>query len=166
MSMNSDVRQLERITKRIEEFLSQHVQRLADVLDRCSESLAQEEVVHRLMDDLQHQKKQWELERQTEALQIEQEHARLIAAWEQLEAEERRLAAQSESLRLDRSAGVVVQPPAERPGGESPSGSRGQGNQNRSFVVENPIEAATSRRQFEQLKREIRNHARRAGGAG
>ena len=164
--MSSDVRQLEQITKRIDEFLSQHVRRLADVLDQCSECFTQEEVVHRLIDDLQQQKKQWELQRQTEASQIEREHARLIAAWEQLEAEERRLAAQSESLRLDRNAGSVVKLPPEPPGGELPSGSQTQGNRNQSLVLENSTESPPSRRQFEQLKREIRNHARRTGGAG
>lgn len=164
--MTSDARQFEQITKRIEEFLSRHVRRLGDVLDRCSESLVQDEAAWQLMDDLQQQKKQWELQRQAEALQIEQEHARLIAAWEQLEAEERRLAAQSESLRLDRNAGVVVHSVTGQPGGESPPGLQPQANQNRSLVRESPLGAAASRRQFEQLKREIRNHARRAGGAG
>ena len=73
MNMNSDARQLEQITKRIEEFLSRHVRRLADVVDRCSEILAREEAARQLMDDLQQQKNQWERQRQAEALQIEQE---------------------------------------------------------------------------------------------
>jgi hypothetical protein len=176
--MSANMNQFDQIIAGIEEFLTRHVTRLSEVLDQCAEARAQEAAAQQLADELQRQIAQWERQRQGEATQIEQEQLRLITAWEHLEAEERRLAALAESFRgqgnaagwpgLEQNEAPAAENrgfPAVQPRATRAANAAAATAENRSLVFDRATESASSRQQFERLKREIRNHTRRSAGA-
>jgi hypothetical protein len=140
------------LANRIENFLCAQ-------LDRCESLLAetpgdQTEAVALIQREILEQREQWQAERQEEFERLRKEANWLADAWKRLEAEERRIAAQRETLQAcGKSAQHRLAAPAYRAAAEIAS-------------TRSPVQACGGSElawvQFQQLRREIQQHARSA----
>ena len=149
---------------------------LCQQLDRCEMILDQhpqggDEALVRLQQELMEQRGQWEAEREREFERLRKEANWLADAWERLEAEERRIAAQRETLQAYGRT-------QDRPPGPGPREQHeNEHEQDREYESEyesltpvaktrSPVQTTGGTElawvQFQQLRREIQQHAQYA----
>jgi hypothetical protein len=109
--------------------------------DQKTEVESLEESVLRMKEDLEREREQWERQRLQETRRLSDEAKWLAEAWRLLEAEERRVIGQQESLR---ASAVAREPNESRPPND----------------VSNLHNAGIEWTHVRQLRREIQKHAR------
>lgn len=165
---SSGARRLQVVVDRVETFLAAQLDRLERVLEQCEHGAAEQETADRLRRELQEQRRQWEQERLEEMGKIKQAGAQLTEAWDRLEAEQRRLLAERESLRSAPGGGHAqaagpadgTAMPTESPGATARGNPPPNGPGRSEGTAQDAVSPEAARLQFQQLKREVRRHAR------
>jgi len=153
------------LTTRIESFLLRQIQRLESLLEDCQAAGGHDQAADQLAAGFLEDRRQWENLRQQQARRLEAEAARLIEAWQQLEAEQRRMLGQRESLRP-----ALESLPEARSGrgvaGMEHDRCRQTFEQRESpwtaevVLDDEPLSPELAVMQFQQLRREILRHRR------
>lgn len=157
-------RRLRAIADRMEDFLLGQILRLETAMQACS---LPEDSTHRgISGELQEERARWEAERQHELQRLQEETDRLTEAWERVEAEQRRLLGERESMRAQsrvaRSHALGSALPGDPEEALAACGRYRPGEAARETVLDDePLTAEMAAMQFQQLRREIQKHARR-----
>lgn len=83
--------QLGNLSRRFESFLQQQVERLKNGLQNCHDLKSEADVVRKMMEDFEEQKRHWEMQRDSEIKRLSIASSELAEAWKQLEDEQRQL---------------------------------------------------------------------------
>jgi len=153
------------VTARIERFLLGQIQRLESLPADRQTAGRQDLDADQLAADFLADRRQWEDLRQQQARSLEAEAARLVEAWQRLEAEHRRTLAQRESLRPAveslpgaRASRVVPELDHDR---VRRSSERSEGQWEVEVALDDePLSPELAVVQFQQLRREILRHRR------
>jgi DNA repair exonuclease SbcCD ATPase subunit len=154
---------------RIEEFLLQQMDRFERVLQRCHESSAQHNSLQERIAAFESERQRWQLDREQEIQYIQQAGARLAEAWERIEAEQRRILANSHSGTPSPSVpGTTAQAPGisnNLAPVSAPLQTVSQtymgAEQDKALPAPTPP-SGSDLLQFQQLRREIQKHSRRS----
>lgn len=141
---------LQRLAGRVEGFLGVQLSRLELAIESQQQSSSQETLTQQALTEIEAQRQQWERQRDEEIGLLQQEQARLIHAWEQLETEQRTLLAQQESLPANGTQVQSVGSNHADPLGKNSTQSRD--NASRQAAMQ----------QYRQLNRDIQKQARRS----
>lgn len=156
------------LAARMDDFLDAVGSRLTVILDECDRAAAEKTRLFRRASDFQQERNDWERQRQKDIAQIRSECERLAEAWARLEEADR-----------DRLAGVngranqAATQPNDQPVVDASASRAAAMRTADSTVIEESASAsrpmqpanepspASILMQFQQLKRDIRNHAQR-----
>ena len=149
------IERLRKLASQLHEFLLSQIDRL-ECGDRPGVSANEESLLASRMDEFRQERENWEIHRQREVEDLRSEGNLLTEAWQRLEAEERRLLAERESLRrnVTKSQQSMLSSNAElsTPGREA------------AYSTGVPPETGTNDQehlawlQFQQLRREIQKY--------
>ena len=122
--LNEIARRLRALTRRYEDFFKLQYQRLDKHMTVQKELIGQSDVIRRMMDDFEQQKKDWEQQREAELERISQAGDKLMNAWTELENQQRKLLADSNGRNLETPPSepvtqplpAAIQPLQPRPG--------------------------------------------------
>ena len=150
------VSKLSAIADDMESFLIQQTGRLEAQLAIVEDASAAQAGLERLVEEFEHQREEWELQRQAEQSRLQQEGAALGEAWDRLEQEQRQLFAERERIRHGKpNASSQAQIPA--------AGTANAHTDNAAAASEQPVndqpKTETNWWQLEQLRLEIQKHA-------
>jgi hypothetical protein len=143
---------LEALAGRFVAFLRNQIAQLEELGCDFAGTAADQAACEQMVRELQQQRLQWEQEKRAQAEKIAAETRMLTAAWDEIEAERRRLLTDESTAASSESA--VESAPAAPSAPETPS----LGHLFDCGVLGSGHSAAL---QFHQIKREIRQHARR-----
>lgn len=90
-------RRLRAVARQHEDFFQNQFQRLASHMRQQQDLIAQASVVQRMIDDMQEQKNDWESQRDSELSRIAAASDKLVAAWEELEHQQREFLIQKQT---------------------------------------------------------------------
>jgi len=90
-------RRLRAVARQHEDFFQNQFQRLASHMRQQQDLIAQASVVQRMIDDMQQQKSAWESQRDSELSRIAAASDKLVAAWEELEHQQREFLIQKQT---------------------------------------------------------------------
>lgn len=156
---------LRNVAERIEEFVGQQISQLESAYDRIAELVRTDPAAATSDEEFESRRRKWEQERNAEIRRLRDEGQLLSEAWEQLEAEQRRLLGERGSLKVKAPAAVNSANPAPKlgrpPAARTPPTTDRPDSQNHDpppATTQNSREQAV--RQFQHLKREIGKHHR------
>ncbi len=146
------VRRLEAVVADVHQFLDSQLDRLEQERLECRHLLERQAAIEQTYDQLKRQQQEWKQHREEEVRRIEQETTALLQAWERLEEEQRRIRLMGQGVPspvATQSAATPASPGVARPA-----------SQDLIDAVHFPTYEPAAV-QFQQLRREIRQHARR-----
>ncbi len=143
-------RRLRAVTVHIDSFLTGQLQRLSDAMHVYTQVKTEAETVRRLYADLETERQQWQMQRESELERLQQASENLIDAWERLDAQQRQL--MIEQRRSDPSRPIVM---ACR---SATLGSTGGGS---IAVARMPEKLETTLLEIQMLKQEMLSHSQR-----
>lgn len=153
-------RRIEQISREVNEFLMARFEALEHALGRRHTDGAQRESSQRDTEALSQQRAQWEQEKRADVKKLEADRVSLAEAWERMEAEQRKLL-------IDRAACERVPAMAETPGTNgnataevAPVASQVVPAKSVNEDLEKAVRESVLM-QFQQLKNDVRSHARR-----
>lgn len=157
-------RRVEAVAGRVDQFFRLQFERLERVIAECRDVLQREDRIRQLQSELERERDRRHRDYERDKGRIREESRLLREAWDRLEAEQRRLLARrptpaegSSQAQTGSMESGAMQPgrtegqPAVSSEGDTQSEQRSAGAKQATLV------------EFQQLKREIRKHARRRG---
>lgn len=159
----SSAEQLRQLATQIQSFLSRQIDRLEQELASCTPASEEQVELEHLLAEFRQEREAWEHEKLQEQKRLREDSQRLIEAWQRLEAEQRELLKQR-ALKKNSASNTVPAVPATLPvinavpaevtvaGTVAGPGSTAGGAA--------PSVAHRNQQQFQQLRREMLEHAR------
>lgn len=166
-SLGDRTRSLIGLAARVDEFLDSVGSRLVSMLDECEQTAAEKASLFNKNSELQQERNDWERQRQKDISRIRDECEQLAEAWTRLEDAERdRLGGQNGRVTQGSAQATgepVVDASATRPSDSTinPAIIEGTAADARQVQPVGEASPVSILMQFQQLKRDIRNHAQR-----
>ncbi len=161
---------LERLTQHVDDFLGRQMAEIDRACGDLAEQAGDRAAVDEMSRELRKQQALWEQSRQQQKERIAEEVDMLTAAWDRIEAERRRSLADDGSRPTapsDAIASTSATSGAPMPEPQDPNmANPGSSSPNLSapvdyFDFDSAVTGRSAALQFQQIKREIRQHARR-----
>lgn len=149
-----------RLLDQAEQELARFARGFDELAAVCQQAMNESESARRMLGELEESRQEWTRQREQEANELQQEREALIAAWTQLEAEQRELTVQRQTLRLSRADGTSQPHPPAMPGQHPPEAGRESHLPEQWPAPARAADQEANAADFEQLRREIRNHSR------
>jgi hypothetical protein len=163
--LQHNAEKLRNVAQQVESFLMRQIDRLQHELE-MAESLTDRDELERMTQEFRQMQQKWDAERQQERNRLQEDSERLAEAWQRLEAEQRevlkyrapnnKLAGLSSGRAPARSAGPLT---PSHPTATTPAAI----NCNGPGVAMATPSTHKNQLQFQQLRREMIEHARQRG---
>ena len=154
------VHQLAALARRVEEFVAGHLKKIELAYNRLEREAANYAQWEQKSRELRQQQADWEQKQAEQAQRVAEELETLTMAWDRLEAERRSLLADDDGR--PRSENVTTAaPPREQPLPIPSASDPPPPAPLNFFDFEAGVTGRSAALQFQQIKREIRQHARR-----